>query len=97
MAKVFIYWDTSNIFISAQEAAAEREGDQVRSRMRIHFRNLLALAHANRPVQHAVAVGSIPPEMRQVWNRLENEGVTVQLLERGATDIIEMPISKIVP
>ena len=61
----------------------EREGEQVRSRMRIHFRNLLALAHANRPVQHAVAVGSIPPEMRQVWNRLENEGVTVELLERG--------------
>ena len=50
MAKVFIYWDTSNIFISAQEAAAEREGEQVCSRMRIHFRNLLALAHANRPV-----------------------------------------------
>ena len=83
MAKVFIYWDTSNIFISAQGAAAEREGEQVRSRMRIHFRNLLALARANRPVQHAVAVGSIPPEMRQVWNRLENEGVTVELLERG--------------
>ena len=83
MAKVFIYWDTSNIFIGAQEAAVEREGEQVRSRMRIHFRNLLALARANRPVQHAVAVGSIPPEMRQVWNRLENEGVTVELLERG--------------
>ena len=83
MAKVFTYWDTSNIFISAQEAAVEREGEQVRSRMRIHFRNLLALARANRPVQHAVAVGSIPPEMRQVWNRLENEGVTVELLERG--------------
>ena len=83
MAKVFIYWDTSNIFISAQEAAVEREGERVRSRVRIHFRNLLALARANRPVQHAVAVGSIPPEMRQVWNRLENEGVTVELLERG--------------
>ena len=83
MAKVFIYWGTSNIFISAQEAAVEREGEQVRSRMRIHFRNLLALARANRPVQYAVAVGSIPPEMRQVWNRLENEGVTVELLERG--------------
>ena len=25
-----------------------------------------------------------PPELRHVWNRLENEGVTVQLLERGA-------------
>ena len=95
MAKVFIYWDTSNIFISAQEAAVEREGEQVRSRMRIHFRNLLALARANRPVQHAVAVGSIPPEMRQVWNRLENEGVTVELLERGRVQGGEQGVARV--
>ena len=82
--KVFIYWDNSNIFISAQEAAVEREGEAVRFRVRIHFRNLLELAHARRAVEHATAVGSIPPELRHVWNRLENEGVTVQLLERGA-------------
>ena len=82
--KVFIYWDDSNVFISAQEAAVEREGEAVRFRVRIHFRNLLELAHARRDVEHATAVGSIPPELRHVWNRLENEGVTVQLLERGA-------------
>ena len=82
--KVFIYWDNSSIFISAQEVAVEREGEAVRSRLRIHFRNLLELAHAGRDVQRAVAVGSIPPELRHVWNRLENEGVTVKLLERGA-------------
>ena len=82
--KVFIYWDDSNIFVSAQEAAVEREGEAVRFRVRIHFRNLLELAHARRDVEHATAVGSIPPELRHVWNRLENEGVTVQLLERGA-------------
>ncbi len=51
--------------------------------MRIHFRNLLELARAGRDIEHAVAVGSIPPELRHVWNRLENEGVTVKLLERG--------------
>ena len=82
--KVFIYWDDSNVFISAREAAVEREGEAVRFRVRIHFRNLLELAHARRDVEHATAVGSIPPELRHVWNRLENEGVTVQLLERGA-------------
>ena len=84
MEKVFIYWDDSNIFISAQEAAVEREGDQVRNRVRLHFRNLLDLASAGRDIEHAIAVGSIPPELRHVWNRLENEGVSVQLLERGA-------------
>ena len=84
MEKVFIYWDNSNIFIGAQHEAAEREGESARSRARIQFRNLLELAHAGREIEHAIAVGSVPPELRLVWNRLENEGVTVQLSERGA-------------
>ncbi len=82
MDNALIYWDTSNIFISAKEVAAEREGESARARVRIHFRNLLTVAHANRPVLRAFAVGSIPPELRTVWNRLENEGVSIQLLER---------------
>ena len=84
MERVFVYWDDSNIFISARMVAAEREGEAARARIRIHFRNLLELARAGREIEHAVAVGSIPPELRHVWNRLENEGVTVHLLERGA-------------
>lgn len=84
MEKVFIYWDNSNIFISAREIAAEREGGDARYRMRLHFRNLLRLAHADRPIESAVAVGSVPPELRYVWTRLENEGVRVELSERGA-------------
>ena len=81
---MFIYWDNSNIFISAQQVAIEREGETARYRTRIHFRNLLQLAQGARDIERAIAVGSIPPELRHVWNRLENEGVTVQLLERGA-------------
>lgn len=84
MKKVFIYWDNSNIFISAQQVAEEREGPDARYRLRIHFRNLLTLARGGRPIEHAMAVGSIPPELRHVWNRLEDEGVGVQLFERGA-------------
>ena len=84
MEKVFVYWDNSNIFISAQDVAEEREGPAARYRVRIHFRNLLELARAGRDIEHAVAVGSIPPELRSVWNQLENEGVSVLLLERGA-------------
>ena len=95
MKKVFIYLDNSNIFISAQEAAAEREGEATRSRVRIHFRNLLVLAHAGRPIERAIAVGSIPPELRQVWNRLENEDVEVQLLERGALHGSEQGVDQV--
>ena len=86
MSRVFIYWDNSNIYISAQQAAIALEGETTRYRTRIHFHNLLELAHAGREIARAVAVGSIPPELRQVWNQLENEGVIVRLLERGALD-----------
>ena len=84
MNRVFVYWDNSDVFVGAQQVAAEREGDSARYRVRLHFRRLLELARAEREIEHAIAVGSIPPELRHVWNRLENEGVTVHLLERGA-------------
>ena len=63
MAKVFVYWDNSNIFIGAQQVAAEREGDAARYRVRLHFRHLLDLACAGREIEHAIAVGSIPPRV----------------------------------
>ncbi len=75
MEKVFIYWDNSNIFHEAQRLAEEFEGGpDARYRVRIHFDNLLRLAHADRPVQRALAAGSVPPEMRQLWNRMEERG-----------------------
>ncbi|MDE0080488.1 MAG: NYN domain-containing protein [Caldilineaceae bacterium] len=86
MDNVFIYWDDSNIFIEAQRLAESLEADpDARNRIRIHFDNMLKLAHADRPVEKAIAVGSIPPELRQLWNRLENSGVVVELFDRGAT------------
>ena len=84
MEKVFIYWNNANIYISATEMAAEREGPDARYRLRLHFRNLLRLASADRPIESAIAVGSVPPELRNVWTRLESEGVKVELSERGA-------------
>ncbi len=84
MNRVFIYWDNSNIFHEAQRIAEERnEGPGARFRVRIHFDNILRLAHAERPMQRAVAAGSIPPEMRQLWNRMESNGVEGKLFDRG--------------
>ena len=34
----------------------------------------------------AVAAGSVPPEMRQLWNRMENSGVEVNLFDRGGQE-----------
>jgi hypothetical protein len=63
----FVYWDNSNVFHEAQRFAEERdEGPHARYRVRINFENILRLAHADRPLERAVAAGSIPPEMRQL-------------------------------
>ena len=84
MNRVFLYWDNSNIFHEAERIVAERnEGPGARFRVNLHFDNILRLAHAERPVQRAVAAGSIPPEMRQLWNRMECNGVEVKLFDRG--------------
>ena len=87
MDEVFVYWDNSNIFHEMQRLAEERdEGPDARYRVRIHFDNLLRLAHADRPLRKAFAAGSIPPEMRGLWNRMEARGVEVALFDRGQPD-----------
>ncbi len=87
MNSVFIYWDNSNSFHEAQRLAEERdEGPNTRYRVRIHFDHMLQLAHADRPLMKAIAAGSVPPEMRQLWNRMENNGVEVHLFDRGTPD-----------
>ena len=87
MDRVFVYWDNSNVFHEAQRLAEEQEGTpDARYLVRIHFENLLRLAEAGRPLAKAVAAGSIPPEMRQLWNRMENRGVQVRLFNRVERD-----------
>ena len=93
MSSVFVYWDNSNIYHEAQRLAEDWNGTPgARYLVRIHFDNLLRLAHADRPLQAAVAAGSVPPEMRQLWNRLENQGVAIKLFDRGARDRSEQEI-----
>lgn len=85
MDSVFIYWDNSNIFHEAQRLAEEREkSPDARYRVRIDFENMMRLARADRDVKKALAAGSVPPEMRQLWNRMESVGVDVQLFDRGS-------------
>ena len=83
---VFIYWDNSNIFHEAQRLAEEQNnGPDARYRVRINFANMLLLANADRPMERAYAAGSVPPEMRHLWNRLESEGVEGSLFDRDTT------------
>ena len=86
MARVFLCWDNSNILTGAQDPAAEREGWGARSRVRIHFPIMIQLACRQRPIGRALAVGPVPPQLRGVRNRLEAEGIEVQLFERGGQE-----------
>ncbi|MBI3320341.1 MAG: NYN domain-containing protein [Candidatus Omnitrophica bacterium] len=94
MKKVFIFWDNSNIFVSAKTVAAAKEGADATYRIRIQFDHLLQLAAAGRKVEFAIAVGSVPPELRHVWNKLESTGVVVELFERGAQSEKEQAVDQ---
>lgn len=84
MESCFLYWDNSNILHEAQRLAEERdEGPEARYRVRINFENIRRLADAGRPVETAFLAGSVPPELRQLWNRLEADGWKVHLFDRG--------------
>jgi hypothetical protein len=82
--KVHLFVDNSNIFISAKNVAEKREGFMARAEVRLYFENLLKLALAGREVGEIAVVGSIPPEQRALWARLEQAtGVKPELYERG--------------
>jgi NYN domain len=82
--KVHVFWDNSNIFIEGQRYAEQKEGHAFSGALRIHFDNLFRLATAGRKVGAGVCVGSVPPELRHLWRRLEQTGIEVELFERGA-------------
>ncbi|WP_296762847.1 NYN domain-containing protein [Sediminimonas sp.] len=84
MSNVHLFWDNSNIFISAKYVANRREGYFEENSVRIEFQNLYSLALADRPADKAICVGSVPPELAAVWSRLRSAGVHVELFERGA-------------
>lgn len=82
--QILLFVDNSNIFISAKNVAQTKEGRHARDNVRLAFENLLQLALANRKLGKAYVVGSIPPEQRAVWDRLEQAtGVKPELFERG--------------
>lgn len=59
MSGVFVYWDNSNIFHEAQRIAETEDATPgARYLVRIHFDNMLRLAHADRPLTKAVAAGA---------------------------------------
>ena len=50
MPNVYVFWDNSNIFHSAQQVAERKETMYSRNMLRLHFANLMRLAAAGRNV-----------------------------------------------
>jgi hypothetical protein len=93
-SRVHIFLDNSNIFVGARNACDEREDALRRNEVRLNFESLLKLAADGRDIEQAVAIGSIPPSMRAVWDRLEGAGVKVELQERGAFSNTEQGVDE---
>lgn len=91
---VHIFWDNSNIFIPAQYVANKREGPAAEFEVRIQFDRLYDLARAGRKVETAYCVGSVPPELKAIWDRLRTVGIEVEVLERGSSTGTEQGVDQ---
>lgn len=83
MSKIYVFWDNSNVFISAKSVAEQNEPAYGRKEVRIQFDSLFQLATAEREVASAVCVGSVPPDLEKIWARLEETGIKIEKYERG--------------
>ena len=96
---VHIFWDHSNLFHSAQDACDDCGGGGLepghRTDVRLDFQKLYDFAAAGRHVERAVAVGSVPPGLRELWTRLRKAGVDIDLQERGADSGKEQAVDQV--
>jgi uncharacterized LabA/DUF88 family protein len=85
---VHIFWDNSNLFARAQDTCDDRKGRGLepghRLEARLSFPKIYDFASAGRVVEKAVAVGSVPPGLAALWDRLGDVGMIIDLQERGA-------------
>jgi hypothetical protein len=95
--KIHIFWDNSNIFVGGKSVASQKDGVGSIGGLRIDFESLIKLASAGRPIESAFAVGSIPPELMDVWGRLKktSTGVKIKLFERGANSNKEQAVDEV--
>jgi hypothetical protein len=79
---VCIYVDNSNIFIGGQQVAKARKEDP--DHFRIDFNNFLHLiTHGNMAFDQMVWAGSGTPDLEEVFNRIMNEKIDLQLIPRS--------------
>ena len=97
---VHLFWDNSNLFARAQDTADDvRKGTgglEIGHRLdvRLNFKAIFEFARAGRAVEKAVAVGSVPPGLLGLWDKLGEAGLVVGLHERGAASGKEQAVDE---
>ena len=84
MAKVHIFMDNSNLFISARRVCSFFERYCMQYKVRLHFQNLMELAAYGREIAQSVAVGSTTFKDNTVWSSMAYNGIHTETYERGA-------------
>ncbi len=77
-----IFWDNSNIWISAQNCCEIKEPGIPTIALRISFHNLHNLVAKERKVDTKVMSGSVPPECEKLWSYAERLGYDTKLLKK---------------
>lgn len=95
---VHLFWDQSNVFARMQDTCDDRQGGGLepghRLDARISFPQLYEFAVCGREVEKAVAIGSVPPDLVALWERLGKVGLIVDVQERGAQSGKEVAVDE---
>ncbi|MBQ7739225.1 MAG: NYN domain-containing protein [Desulfovibrionaceae bacterium] len=97
---LYIFWDNSNVYISAQTVCSCKEYTENTKRVRLYFQNILRLAHANRPVTKVVFIGSSRSEdddtgYVDILDEMRNDmNISVIMLERGNQTYTEQGVDQ---
>lgn len=92
--RVYLFWDNSNLFVPLHYVAASEGESAQQYDVRLQFDHLFGLARGGREVQRGYCVGSVPPDLGQVWLRLESAGLEVETFERGSESRREQAVDQ---
>ena len=91
---VYFFLDYSNIAISAQEIAWVQDGFTSEHRVRLHARNLRALAERNREWKQGFAAAGLRAGCQQMCKHFDDAGIRIEVSERGSSSNREQNVDQ---
>lgn len=91
---VYFFLDYSNIAISAQEIAWVQDGFTSEHRVRLHARNLRALAERNREWKQGFAAAGLRAGCPKMCKHFDDAGIRIEVSERGSSSNREQNVDQ---